>query len=86
MPWKTPRKTKNTNLGVTMANINANALKDYAASFLAILLTFFVSSGADVTSIQAGDLKIWIAAALGAVLPPIIASLDKKNLRYGRKG
>jgi len=69
-----------------MANINANALKDYAASFLAILLTFFVSSGADVTSIQAGDLKIWIAAALGAVLPPIIASLDKKNLRYGRKG
>jgi len=69
-----------------MDSLNVNALKDYASSFAAILLTFFVASGADITKIHANDIKVWIAAGLGAVLPPIIAALDKKNLRYGRKG
>lgn len=66
--------------------MNLNVLKDYAAAFAGILLTLFVADGADITQVDANDIKTWIAAALGAVLPPIIAALDKKNLRYGFKG
>jgi hypothetical protein len=61
------------------------AFKDYAYTFLSVVVFMFVADGADIFAISPEDLRSWVAAGLGAALRPIIAALDVKDTRYGLK-
>ncbi len=60
------------------------ALKSYAKVFAAVVLGLFLADGADVFSVDATDLRTWLAAGLAAVLPMIITVLDPQDHRFGR--
>lgn len=62
----------------------AAAAKSYLKAFLAVVLGLFLASGADVFSVSPADLRSWLAAGLGAVLPVVISALDPSDPRYGR--
>ena len=53
--------------------------------FVSTVLTLFVVDGADVFAVDASDLKLWIAAALAAVIPLVINYLNPRDTRYGTK-
>ena len=58
--------------------------KSYAKVFLAVILSMFLADGADVFSVDAQDLRTWVAAGFASVLPVIINALDSSDPRYGR--
>lgn len=64
---------------------NSAAFKDYAYTFLSVILFMFLADGADVFSVSTDDLRQWLAAGIGAALRPIVAAIDASDLRYGRK-
>lgn len=59
------------------------ALVSYVKVFLAVVLGLFLVDGADVFSVDATDLKTWIAVGIASVLPLIITALDPKDPRFG---
>ena len=59
------------------------ALVSYVKVFLAVVLGLFLVDGADVFSVDATDLKTWIAVGIASVLPLIITALDPKDSRFG---
>jgi hypothetical protein len=59
------------------------ALSSYVKVFLAVVLGLFLVDGADVFSVDAADLKTWIAVGIASVLPLIITALDPKDPRFG---
>jgi hypothetical protein len=61
------------------------AAKSYVKVFLAVVLGLFLADGADLFSIDATDLRTWLAAGLASVLPLIITALDPTDHRFGRE-
>lgn len=59
------------------------AVFSYVKVFLAVVLGLFLADGADVTQVDASDLKTWLAAGIAAVLPVIISALNPNDSRYG---
>lgn len=62
-----------------------NAAKSYVKVFAATVLALFLADGADLFSVDAGDLRTWLAAGLASILPLIITWLDPSDTRFGRK-
>lgn len=56
----------------------------YVKVFAATVLALFLADGADVFSVDATDLRTWLAAGIAAVLPIIISALDVRDHRFGR--
>jgi len=61
------------------------ALKSYVKTFVTVVLGLFLADGADVFSVDATDLRTWLATAIASVLPLIITALDKTDTRFGLK-
>lgn len=60
------------------------AIKSYVKVFAAVVLGLFLADGADLFSVDAQDLRTWLAAGLASVLPLIITALDPTDHRFGR--
>jgi len=43
----------------------------------------FLADGADVFSVDATDLRTWLAAGLAATLPLLVTALDPSDTRFG---
>ena len=62
------------------------AIFSYVKVFLATILALFLADGADVFAVSTGDLKVWLAAGIAAVIPVVINALNPHDERYGNKG
>ena len=60
-------------------------LKSWLKVFAATILAMFIADGADVFGVDAADLRGYLAAGIGAILPLIITWLDPTDTRWGRK-
>ncbi len=60
-------------------------VKSYLKVFLSVILSLFLADGADVFAVDYSELRLWISAALAAVLPLIITALDRSDDRWGLK-
>lgn len=60
------------------------AVLSYVKVFAAVVLGLFLADGADVFSVDAGDLRTWLAAGVAAILPLVITALDPTDHRFGR--
>jgi len=58
--------------------------KSYLKVFVSVVLGMFLADGADVFSVDATDLRTWLAAGLAAVLPLVLTAIDPKDHRFGR--
>lgn len=56
----------------------------YGRVFLAVVLAMFLADGGDVFSVTWGDLRLWIAAGVAAVLPPLLRYLNPEDTAFGR--
>jgi hypothetical protein len=61
-----------------------NIIKSYVKTFAAVVLALFLADGADVFSVDAGDLRTWLAAGIAAILPLIVTTLDPNDARWGK--
>ncbi len=61
------------------------AVKSWGKVWLATVLGMFLADGADIFSIDKGDVRLYLAAGASAVVPLIITYLDKNDVRFGRK-
>jgi len=61
------------------------AIKSWGKVWLATVLGMFLADGADIFSIDKGDVRLYLAAGASAVVPLIITYLDKNDVRFGRK-
>lgn len=59
-------------------------LSSYARVFASVVLALFLAKGADVFSVSAGDLRMWVAAGVASVLPPLIRYLNPKDVAFGK--
>lgn len=59
-------------------------LKSYLKVFASTVLSLFLANGADVISVSATDLRLWISCGLAAVLPLVITALDSSDNRWGK--
>ena len=60
------------------------AVKSYIKTFVAVVIVLFLADGADVFSVDANDLKSWLASGLAATLPLIVTALDPTDNRFGK--
>ena len=60
-----------------------NAVIDYGKTFAAALITAYTASGRTPFTATSNDLKTWLTAAIGAVLPLIFIALTPTNGGYG---
>ena len=58
-------------------------VKSYVKVFVSVVLGLFLADGADVFSVDATDLRTWLAAGVAAVVPLIITALDPTDSRFG---
>lgn len=61
-----------------------NAAKSWAKVWVATVLGMWLADGADIFSIDRGDIRLYLAAGASAVVPLIITYLDKTDGRFGR--
>lgn len=61
----------------------AKAIISYVKVFAAVVLGLFLADGADVFSVDATDLRTWLAAGVASVLPLVITALDPADTRFG---
>lgn len=61
-----------------------DAAKSYVKVFLTVVLGMFLADGADVFSVDASDLRTWLAAGMASVVPLVITALDPSDQRFGR--
>lgn len=59
------------------------AVKSYLKVFVSVVIGMFLADGADVFSVDASDLRTWLAAGLAATLPLIVTALDPSDPRFG---
>ena len=59
-------------------------LKSWVKVFAATILSLFLADGGDVFSVDMGDLRVYLAAGVAAVLPLVITWLDPSDTRFGR--
>ena len=60
------------------------AAKFYAQVFAGAVLAAFMASGNDVFNISVEDVKLFVSAGIGSVLPLIYKALDPKDSSFGR--
>lgn len=60
------------------------AIKSYVKVFVAVVLGMFLADGADLFSVDAQDLRTWLAAGFASVLPLLITALDPSDNRFGK--
>lgn len=60
-------------------------IKSYVKVFISVVLGLFLADGADVFSVDATDLRTWLAAGIASVLPLVITALDPTDNRWGVK-
>lgn len=58
-------------------------VKSYVKVFISVVLGLFLADGADLFSVEAADLRTWLAAGLASVLPLVITALDPTDKRWG---
>jgi len=61
-----------------------NAAKSWVKVWVATVLGMWLAGGADIFSIDRGDIRLYLAAGASAVVPLIITWLDKTDSRFGR--
>lgn len=61
------------------------AIQSYVKVFVSVVLGLFLADGANVFSVDASDIKLWLAAGLSSVLPLILTALNPKDGRFGIK-
>ena len=61
-----------------------NATKSWVKVWVATVLGMWLADGADIFSIDRGDIRLYLAAGASAVVPLIITWLDKTDSRFGR--
>ena len=61
------------------------AIQSYVKVFVTVILGLFLADGANVFSVDASDLKLWLAAGLSSVLPLVLTALNPKDGRFGIK-
>lgn len=61
------------------------AVQSYVKVFVSVVLGLFLADGANVFSVDASDIKLWLAAGLSSVLPLILTALNPKDGRFGIK-
>ena len=61
------------------------AIQSYVKVFVSVVLGLFLADGANVFSVDASDIKLWLAAGLSSVLPLILTALNPKDERFGIK-
>ena len=59
-------------------------LKSWVKVFAATILSLFLADGGDVFSVDMGDLRVYLAAGVAAILPLVITYLDPSDSRFGR--
>ena len=59
-------------------------LKSWVKVFAATILSLFLADGGDVFSMDMGDLRVYLAAGVAAILPLVITWLDPSDTRFGR--
>lgn len=59
-------------------------LKSWLKVFAATILAMFIADGADVFGVSSDDLRGYLAAGLGSVLPLVLTWLDPNDPRWGR--
>lgn len=59
-------------------------LKSWVKVFAATILSLFLADGGDVFSVDMGDLRVYLAAGVAAILPLVITWLDPSDTRFGR--
>ncbi len=59
------------------------AVKSYIKVFVSVVIGMFLADGADVFSVDATDLRTWLAAGLAATLPLLVTALDPSDTRFG---
>ena len=62
-----------------------NAAKSWAKVFSATVLGMWLADGADVFTVDRGDIRMYLAAGATAVVPLILTYLDKTDSRFGRQ-
>ena len=58
-------------------------VKSWVLVFASVVLGLFLADGADLFSVDATDLRTWLAAGIAAVLPLVINYLNPNDGRYG---
>jgi len=58
--------------------------KSWAKVFAATILSLFLADGGDIFTVDMGDLRVYLAAGVAAVLPLVITWLDPTDSRFGR--
>lgn len=58
-------------------------VKSWVLVFVSVVLGLFLAQGADVFSVDATDLRAWLAAGIAATLPLIINYINPHDARYG---
>jgi len=61
------------------------AIQSYVKVFASVILGLFLADGANVFSVDASDLKLWLAAGLSSVLPLVLTALNPRDGRFGVK-
>lgn len=59
-------------------------VKSYVKVFISVVLGLFLADGADVFSVDATDLRTWLAAGIASILPLVITALDPSDTRWGK--
>lgn len=58
--------------------------KSWVKVFAATILSLFLADGGDIFTVDMGDLRVYLAAGVAAVLPLVITWLDPTDSRFGR--
>jgi len=61
-----------------------NMAKSWVKVFASTILAMFLADGGDVFAVDMGDLRVYLAAGVAAVLPLVITWLDPSDSRFGR--
>jgi len=61
-----------------------NLAKSYIKVFVSVVLGMFLADGADLFSVDAADLRTWLAAGLASVIPLVLTALDPSDHRWGK--
>lgn len=67
-----------------MNNKILDIIKSYLKVFASVVLGLFLADGADIFSVDATDLRTWLAAGIASVLPLVITALDPNDNRWGK--
>lgn len=60
-----------------------SAVFSWIKVFAATVLTLFLADGADIFAVSVDDARLWLAAAVAAVLPLVVNYINPRDNRYG---